>query len=89
VVRSPDPLDRRACLLSLSGQGELYLAETYERRAENLRQILSDWTESEAETASSSVQHLTRALRSATPPSTGNDGRHHLDTASDITKEEH
>ncbi|TKV28604.1 MarR family transcriptional regulator [Arthrobacter sp. NamB2] len=65
VVRTPDPLDGRACLLSLSQQGEKYLAETYERRAETLREILSDWTESEAEAASSSVQHLTAALRSA------------------------
>ncbi len=68
VVRSPDPLDGRACLLSLSGEGEKYLAETYERRAETLREILSDWTEGEAEAASQSVQHLTAALRSAAHP---------------------
>lgn len=102
VVRTPDPLDGRACLLSLSAQGRTYLAETYERRAETLREILSDWTESEAEAASLSVQHLTAALRSAaSPPNgsppgsprttahrTGNDGRHHLDPASETPKEE-
>lgn len=105
VVRTPDPLDGRACLLSLSGEGQSHLAETYERRAETLREILSDWTESEAEAASSSVQHLTAALRSAasgvaghaaldaprtprtTAHRTGNDGRHHLDSSSEITKE--
>ncbi|MBG6225888.1 DNA-binding MarR family transcriptional regulator [Arthrobacter sp. CAN_A2] len=107
VVRTADPLDGRACLLSLSPQGRACLAETYERRAETLRGILSDWTESEAEAASLSVQHLTIALRStgphpdgpphATPTgashaasdSTGNDGRHHLDPASEIVKEDH
>ena len=116
VLRTPDPLDGRACLLSLSGEGQRYLADTYERRAETLREILSDWTESEAEAASRSVQQLTLALRSAAPlgtgqtgragpprahrteaPSTerrttedrtGNDGRHHLDPTSEITKEE-
>ncbi|MDN4612249.1 MarR family winged helix-turn-helix transcriptional regulator [Arthrobacter burdickii] len=105
VVRTPDPLDGRACLLSLSGEGQSYLAETYERRAETLREILSDWTEGEAEAASSSVQHLTAALRSAasgaaghavldaprtprtTAHHTGNDGRHHLDSSSEIMKE--
>lgn len=111
VVRSPDPLDGRACLLSLSEDGRTYLADTYERRAETLREILSDWTESEAEAASSSVQHLTEAFRTATAQhgggghatsadprrfprtttesSTGNDGRHHLDPASESTKEDH
>ena len=111
VVRTPDPLDGRACLLSLSPQGRACLAETYDRRAETLREILSDWTESEAEAASLSVQHLTLALRSAGPqpdgpshasppaPSrtaldstaldtTGNDGRSHLDPASEIMKDE-
>lgn len=68
VVRTVDPLDGRACLLSLSEQGQTYLTEAYERRAETLREILSDWTESEAEAASSSVRHLTAALRSATSP---------------------
>ncbi|MEG9247080.1 MarR family winged helix-turn-helix transcriptional regulator [Arthrobacter sp. Soc17.1.1.1] len=67
VVRTPDPLDGRACLLSLSEEGRTYLADTYERRAETLREILSDWTEGEAEAASQSVQHLTAALRSAAP----------------------
>ena len=65
VDRAPDPLDGRASLLSLSPRGERYLTETYERRAATLREILSDWTESEAEAASSSVQHLASALRSA------------------------
>ncbi|MFC3298440.1 winged helix-turn-helix transcriptional regulator [Arthrobacter agilis] len=99
VVRSADPMDGRACLLSLSDAGERYLAETYERRAETLREILSDWTESEAEAASSSVQHLTEAFRTAaahtaqahstsSTHSTGNDGRHHSDPASQIMKEE-
>lgn len=106
VVRTPDPLDGRACLLSLSGEGRTYLAETYEHRAEALREILSDWTESEAAAASSSVRHLTAALRSAashpggpahpvpqdplrtTAHRTGNDGRHHLDPASETPKEE-
>ncbi|WP_247828091.1 MarR family winged helix-turn-helix transcriptional regulator [Arthrobacter antioxidans] len=106
VVRTPDPMDGRACLLSLSPQGRACLAETYERRAETLRAILADWTESEAEAASLSVQQLTVALRAAGPhpdglppapgsgaapttlDSTGNDGRHHLDRASETTKEE-
>ncbi|MEC5200445.1 DNA-binding MarR family transcriptional regulator [Arthrobacter sp. PL16] len=104
VVRSPDPLDGRACQLSLSAEGQAYLAETYERRAETLRNILSEWTEDEAEAASSSVQHLTAAFRSAsqqpgggrtdalrtprTTHSTGNDGRHTPDPSSKITKEE-
>lgn len=103
VVRSPDPLDGRACLLSLSPQGQECLAETYERRAETLREILSDWTENQAEAASLSVHHLTTALWSAglhtdhatpsgapcaAPDTTGNDGRHHLDPASTTLKEE-
>ncbi|WP_104168665.1 MarR family winged helix-turn-helix transcriptional regulator [Arthrobacter sp. SX1312] len=101
VVRTPDPLDGRACLLSLSSQGRACLAETYERRAGTLREVLSGWTESEAEAASLSVRHLTLALRAAGPPdvpppeaprtaldSTGNDGRSHLDPASEIMKEE-
>jgi len=104
VVRTADPLDGRACLLSLSPQGRAYLAETYDRRAETLQEILSDWTEREAEAASSSVQHLTTALRSAglhltgathapassgtASDSTGNGGRHPLDPASEIMKEE-
>ncbi len=108
VIRSADPLDGRACLLSLSDQGSAYFTETYERRAETLRDLLTDWTEGEAETASSTVQHLTAALRASSPPptggghapypgpralrthqnSTGNDGRHHPDPESRITKEE-
>lgn len=104
VDRAPDPLDGRASLLSLSPRGELYLTETYERRAATLREILSDWTETEAEAASSSVQHLAAALRSATHDAgapgvsatrtipttngTGNDGRHHQDIASENTKED-
>lgn len=69
VVRTADPLDGRACLLSLTEEGQKYLAETYERRAGTLREILSDWTEAEAEAASLTVRHLTAALRSATLPS--------------------
>ncbi|MHA7239658.1 MarR family winged helix-turn-helix transcriptional regulator [Arthrobacter sp. TMS1-12-1] len=105
VVRTADPLDGRACLLSLSPQGRAYLSETYDGRAQTLREILSDWTESEAAAASSSVQHLTTALRAAGPhvtgaahatavasgtasENTGNGGRHTLDPASEIMKEE-
>lgn len=108
VVRSPDPHDGRACLLSLSDQGSAYLVDNYERRAETLREILADWTEGEAEAASSTVQHLAATLRSAganpagsqaaahssprqprtNQSSTGNDGRHHPDPESRITKEE-
>lgn len=65
VVRTADPLDGRAYLLTLSEEGQTYLSEAYERRADTLRDILSDWTESEAEAASLSVQHLTAAFRSA------------------------
>ena len=77
VVRSPDPLDGRACLLSLSDEGGAYLTETYERRAETLRGILADWTEGEAEAASSTVQHLAAALRAA--PSAPGAGYPHPD----------
>lgn len=103
ITRTTDPLDGRACLLSLTDLGEAHLARTYERRAETLRDILSDWTESEAAEASSTVRHLTRSLRSAGAhpaempafpghPSTtshaGNDGRPPSDTTSATPKEE-
>ena len=65
VVRTPDPQDGRASLLALSDKGQARLAEAYERRAETLRTLLADWTESEAEAAASSVRNLAAALRSA------------------------
>ena len=71
VVRSPDPLDGRACLLSLSDQGSAYLTETHQRRAQTLRDLLADWTEGEAEAASSTVQHLAAALRASAPSPAG------------------
>lgn len=103
VIRTPDPEDGRASLLTLSEEGQQYLTETYEQRAATLREILAGWTEGEAEAAASSVQQLTTALRSATrtdtgPPGvgsictidkTGIDGRQHLDIPSDTMKEDH
>lgn len=79
VVRAPDPLDGRACLLSLTGEGRAYLSDAYEQRAEVLRAILAGWTESEAESALVSVQHLTRAFRSAAthPAGAGHPVRRH------------
>ena len=67
VVRTPDPHDGRASLLTLSGTGRTCLTDAHERRAETLRTLLSDWTESEAEAAASSVRNLAAALRSAAP----------------------
>lgn len=79
VLRGPDPLDGRAYLLSLSEQGSAYLVETYERRAETLKEILADWTEGEAEVASSTVQQLATALRAAAPGAPGGHAVPHPD----------
>lgn len=65
LVRRPDPADGRAHLISLSANGEEFLANIERRRTQTLQEILSGWSEDEACAAARSVENLTAALRSA------------------------
>ncbi|MFJ3518803.1 MULTISPECIES: MarR family winged helix-turn-helix transcriptional regulator [unclassified Streptomyces] len=59
VRREPDPADRRAHLLVLTGEGRLVVAELRARLAARITESLSSWPPGEAETF---ARHLRRFM---------------------------
>ncbi|AJT42682.1 MarR family winged helix-turn-helix transcriptional regulator [Psychromicrobium lacuslunae] len=62
VLRSADPLDRRATQLSLSEQGRAELAAVEQRNSERLAEALADWDEAEAKQAIGLIERLSSKL---------------------------
>jgi len=67
VTREPDPLDGRACLLSLSGRGRAVLDAVREARRDVLRDALSAWSANERATVAAAVARLAYGLHDAAP----------------------
>ena len=62
VSRQPDPVDRRASLVSVTEQGEVLLQQSKDARAARLRETLAGWGEDDATSALESVRKLKNTL---------------------------
>lgn len=58
IDRHPDPDDKRASRVCVSTEGQVRLAQIWDRRAKRLREMLSDWSETEAHSALDSIRRL-------------------------------
>ncbi|MDJ0394367.1 MarR family winged helix-turn-helix transcriptional regulator [Rhodococcus sp. G-MC3] len=58
IDRTPDPDDKRASRVCVSATGQHKLAIIWDYRAQRLREMLSDWSETEARTALDSIRKL-------------------------------
>ena len=67
VTREPDPLDGRACLLSLSGRGRAVLDAVREARREALRHATLQWGPDERATIAAALARLAYDLHDASP----------------------
>ena len=65
VCRRPHPEDGRAFLISLTPAGTRTVAEELRRRTALLQQMLEDWTDEEALSASESLTKLTETLHTS------------------------
>lgn len=65
VDRRPHPDDRRAYLISLTPAGARSVADEMRRRAALLQNMLEDWTEEDALSASASLTKLTETLQTS------------------------
>nr|WP_231713012.1 MarR family transcriptional regulator [Arthrobacter sp. zg-Y820] len=65
VCRRPHPDDRRAYLISLTPVGTQVVSEEMRRRSALLQQMLEDWTDEEAVSASGSLTKLTETLHTS------------------------
>ncbi|MGA9870441.1 MAG: MarR family transcriptional regulator, partial [Rhodococcus sp. (in: high G+C Gram-positive bacteria)] len=58
IDRTPDPDDKRASRVQVSAEGQQKLTAIWDRRADRLREMLSDWSETEALGALDSIRKL-------------------------------
>ncbi|SNT26491.1 MarR family winged helix-turn-helix transcriptional regulator [Rhodococcoides kyotonense] len=58
IDRTPDPDDKRASRVCVSAEGQQKLAVIWDRRARRLREMLSEWSETEALAALDSIRKL-------------------------------
>lgn len=58
IDRTPDPDDKRASRVCVSAEGQQKLAVIWDHRARRLREMLNDWSETEAITALDSIRKL-------------------------------
>lgn len=62
VVRQPDPVDARASILSLTGQGEQFLAEQHREHARRVAAVLDGWDDAKARAVLAGLTELDTAL---------------------------
>lgn len=67
VDKVPDPLDGRASLLSLTGQGRSLLARVRRQRALLFADLLHDWSDDEVAAFTHSLDRLTQAIVEVAP----------------------
>ncbi|WP_072805713.1 MarR family winged helix-turn-helix transcriptional regulator [Rhodococcoides yunnanense] len=58
IDRTPDPDDKRASRVRVSDKGREKLSMIWDCRARRLRELLSDWSETEAQGALDSIRRL-------------------------------
>lgn len=58
IDRTPDPDDKRASRVRVSAEGQEKLKVIWDRRARRLREMLSEWSETEALAALDSIRKL-------------------------------
>ncbi|MGW5075536.1 MarR family winged helix-turn-helix transcriptional regulator [Rhodococcus sp. NPDC004095] len=71
VVRTPDPLDGRASLLTLSEEGANALQVHREVMLEWARSAMADWTDEEVDDLTARLERLRGAVGSVPSPVTG------------------
>lgn len=62
VQRHPDQADRRRSIISPTGEGQRQAAETRQRRHEEMRTVLQDWTEEQLDCLGTMFRRYNRAV---------------------------